>query len=1044
MTTPVVAANASLPIVTVSSGNPVLGNSGVTVTFTLSNPTGNQFTVTGFTILAPSGWDIVDCNEGGFLSTCTVSATGSSVTFSVAQFFIGTAAGVPPGGDDLFSFSATSPTASTTYPFTSGFTSKVQDASAVSFYNGPSFNLVVMDPTTGIAVSVTPAGSNTVTSYTAGTAPYTATATVTCTVSSTCPSGFEAGLPVVWTDTGTGKTATYPSSFSPASGPTGSAGTQISTFQPSDTAGKTGVPTATIGTSAVTNFAPNTITTYAGSPSAISFTFTNFASDNNHYETAEGTTTHNSAAYPSGFTGAKTLPAEISFSIADKFGNPQAFNNILLTAYTITLTAVSGGGLFDALTLPSAITCAKGADWFAGATDLLVACPAAGSSAAIPFNYYQSTVWGSIGELSATVSGTYATASFSGSGTSNEVITSTFALVSPTPAVNAPTGVTLPWVPAGDKVNVTASVAALSTCGAGAALCPTQQGVPVSIFLNQVTSYETKPGAMDYGAHSVLTSGFSNGAFDTNTLQLHTNSAGQVSALFTLDTVACEDQANACTTIPNAFGSHAFYFSNVTAPTDTSLTATLGQGADSANVITIAGTPASFALNAYFDYITTPPPGALDEKTTTAATSTSFKDSLFLDVVISDKYGNLAFNPGPSNLQVNLVATGGLLTASSVYIPASCSDTAGTTTACTTPFGPIQWTMPSSTGTITLTATGVISGNTITNHTSISVVSPLPTFAITSPTAGVNNVIYGKSTTVVFHGQANVSLGYDFTTSTEAWSAADPDVYIASVTYSIDGAHAQSAVITALTGQVVFSVAALITNGLHTVQFNATDSNGNTVVGSKYSVLADTSAPTVAFITKAKAEVNSSNPLTFTVTDPEGDLGWATVSYNGTALTQSLIAVTPSVNSSSTLGKATTYTVTARLPSGRWSVTVGAKDLAGNTAPTATEIVTAVLATDLSFTATQITQQSFAGQPAIEATVTNNLPTAFSAIVYATISGSGNIPTATINGLASGGSSQIFLSLAGLAPGTYTVTFVVYSTLGVPLSVPYTTSVTIS
>lgn len=1063
LTSSVFASNANLPSIKATSGNPVLGaTAGIVVTLTISNPSTNQYTVTAVTVNAPSGWTMTGCTKGGYLFEqvspgCTISGTGSSVTYTVSNFYVGTGSGVPPGANDIVTFTATSPGATTTYPFTSTFTTKVQDASALNFYDGPSFNLIVMDPTTSISVSVTPGGSNTATTYTAGTTPYSVTATVACTVSTACPSGTEALLPIVWSDKGTGATAAYPSSFSPASGPTGPVGTQTSTFQPSDTAGTTGIPTATIGTStcALCSASAPAITTVAGPPSEISFTFTNYASDSNHYVTTEGTTTNTNTASAT-FTGAKVPTSEISFSIADQFGNPQLFSAI--TLYTITLTAESGGGLFDAATLPAVITCTAGGAWHAGTltgTSLGGSCPSTGSKAAIPFTYYQSPIWGTIGYLSATVSGTYASASFSGSGASNEIITSTFALKSPTPVIVALSGTTpnFPYIYAGDNVNVTAIVAgagvAPSTCNP--ALCPPQQGVPVALFLDNATSYETIATAHDYGANSKIPIGFSNGAINTTSLQLTTNSAGQVSALFTLDTFACEPYpTNPCT---SQAGAHAFYFSNVTAPSDLSLTASLGPSPDSMAtasvhaVITIPGVPNSFTINAYFEYNSSVSPhGALLDLTKTAAASgSSVKDSPFVNIVISDKYGNLAINPGPSNLQINLVASGagggGLPTATSVYIPASCADTTGIAAACQAPFGPIQWTMPSSLGTVTLTATGVITGQTISNYTSISVVSPSPTLNITSPTPGVNNVIYSKSTSVVFKGQANVSLGYSPTAPAGYTPAL---VSIASVTYSVDGGTVQKAVITPGSTKVVFSVAASFTKGLHTIQFNASDTIGNKIVGGKYSVLVDTSAPTIKFLTHAKAEVNSTSPLQFTVTDPEGDLGWISVKANGTAISQSLISVTPSVNSTSTLGLPTTYTVTASLPSGMWSVTVGATNLAGLAATPVAEVVTAVLATDLSFTAKNVAQSTFAAQPAIEATVTNNLPTAYSAIVYATISGSGNIPTATISNLAAGGSTQIFLSLAGLAPGTYTVTFVVYSTQAVPLSVPYSTTVTIS
>lgn len=99
--------------------------------------------------------------------------------------------------------------------------------------------------------------------------------------------------------------------------------------------------------------------------------------------------------------------------------------------------------------------------------------------------------------------------------------------------------------------------------------------------------------------------------------------------------------------------------------------------------------------------------------------------------------------------------------------------------------------------------------------------------------------------------------------------------------------------------------------------------------------------------------------------------------------------------------------------------------------------------TDQSFTAQNIAQSTFAGRPAVKATVTNNLQIPFTAVVLATLTGSGVMPSATISALAPGSSTDVFLSLAGLTPGMYTLTFVVYSMQGVPLSTPYSIDVSV-
>jgi len=1009
--TPVFAANASAPTITITSNNPVAGGASPTISMKVSNPASNQFTITGFSFVTPTGWSVTVCTAGGFLDVCTVGAGGGGVTWTVSTFTIGTGAGIPPGSSDVLSFTATAgsaPTSSATYPFTSTFSTKVQDASSVGFYNGPSFSIQVMDPDTTVTVGAL------TTPYVAGSAALTVTATVTCGAdqnTAVCPGTLgEPNLPVGWTATGGTYIASTTYSFTPSTSTSTSAGTATTTFQPSNKAGDHTFVTATIGTSAVTGTSPGAVATVAGAPTQVTWTLTSAATDGNHYITTQATTA-NGGGSVTPVTGAEMVNTGASYSIADKFGNPVAFNTALLT-WTVTLTALSGAGIFDALGLPSVITCTNGgASWMSGATALTptVACPSAGTSATLPFNYFQSATYDSIGELSAGVSGCLGagcpgSGAFAGAGQSGQLITSTFAAASPVPVVyltsaEKAAGVVLPSVPAGDQVNVTAT------------LGTAQAGVPVQLMLDLGTSYETAPAAADYGASSMVTIGFSNGLTYITAI---TNAHGQASALFTLDTLATPTAA------------HAFFLDNVTRPTDSGSAATITFPTDTttnstdqaAAIVTIPNTPATFTVLTYYD-----------STLATAATHAAAGASLYVDVTISDQYGNVAVNTALTAIQITLAASAGTLSATTVYINHLASDTASS-------FGPVTWTMPGAVGSASLTASGVLAGKAITSApATIGVVSPLPTLAIISPVPQ-SGTIYSKSNSVVFTGQANVSIGY---ASTGALA-----VKITGVTYSIDGGTPLTAPITP-GNKITFSVAATMTAGLHTVYFNATDSQGNVASSSKYSVLVDTVAPTVAFTTKTGAVINFTNSVTATITVPEGDLNVTSVtaSLNGTALASSHVTVTGTNN----LGHSVTYTVTLTgLTAGTDVIGLSATSLAGltGTATSVTVTVQVAFATSVLITsATYGTLGSFTG---ISVSATNTWTTSQSLVVFAVWKNSAGQTVAVTTGgltLAAGASGTTFAPLASALPsGSYSVSVFVITTANQPVSSP--TSITAS
>jgi hypothetical protein len=486
-----------------------------------------------------------------------------------------------------------------------------------------------------------------------------------------------------------------------------------------------------------------------------------------------------------------------------------------------------------------------------------------------------------------------------------------------------------------------------------------------------------------------------------------TNANGLASDLFTIDTVAT----------PTA--SHAFFVANVTAPTDASATHEFANSIDSAAAITAPAAASTFTVLTYYDNGLTPP------ATTHAATGAT----LYVDVTISDAYGNVAENTASTAIQITLTPTAGLLTATTVYIISLGTDTASS-------FGPITWTMPSSTGTAKLTASGVLGGVSKTSAPdTITIVSPLPTLAIIKPVP-VSGVIYSSSNSVVFTGEANVSIGYAATGPEKAW--------IASVTYKIDSGSVLTAPIT--TGyQITFSVAATMTAGLHHIVFNATDSNSNVVTSTTYSVLVDIAAPTMKFLTANGASLGYGQSAKAWIVAAQGDLNATSVAVtiNGTAATSTQFSITGANN----LGHSVNYTITITgLVAGHDVLGLSAKTLAGLSATASGITVVVTVPPSQSVVINSAAYGTLGSFNGITVTATNVWSTSQNLVVFAVWKNSAGQTVAVTTGglsLAAGAQGTAFAPLAGGLPsGSYTVSVFVITTGNLPVS--STTSITAS
>jgi len=989
-------------------GNPTFPN-GDWVGVAVNNPASNQYAITSFTISAPNGWTITSCDwQDDYIENCV--ASGATATFYFVYGSDNTP--LPPGAQALPEVYAVAPYAGSTgagstYPYSSTLTMTVQDESSSSYYAGNSFNLLVLSPTTGIALTVTPGGSNLVTQYTAGTAPYSLSAKVTCTASTVCPGGVEQGVPIGFTQTGYNPASTgY--SFTPSSGTTSSGGIATSVFQPTNIAtdnvnpSTPATPYAYSGPSLseeTIDASGAAISTGPGSPSTVSYTLTAAAFPTTDWLPFSGTTTNtNSGAHTftgavlcvatqQSCTGASPTNTAIGISAADRWSNPDSFGagGVTFAAGQDIFIQTASGGQFDTTLLPSSITCGVTAGF---------ACPVAGNSVPEPFNYYQGASYGTAGVLTTTITGTYGGSTFSVSGSSGTIETSTFAnSVSFETTAHAALGAT--------------NVVAGKTLTIEAVLSTVQQSVPLTIAV------------CDHGTCGATSKGYT-GSFSVASGV--TNSSGIFSTTFTPSTKA---------------GQVAILNATVLAPTN-ALPKNTVVGV-SAAITTIAGVADKFTV------VVGPNPTLSPSPISTTIPSAT----LYVNVVTSDLYGNPVSTVGPNQVQVSLVASPNTITVTSAYIPTNCFETNGTTgNGCSvgfSSFGPIAWTLGSTIGsTATISASGVLNGALTTSATdTITIVSKLPTLSVFSPKP-LNNVIYSNSVNVQFRGWANVSTGYNDCTG----GACPAEVTMSSLGWQVGSSGTwQSTGLAGTTAQ--WSVIATLPSGLSAVTFNATDSKNNVVVSSTYSVLVDTSAPTVTDVTTAGSTLNAGQLFQTTIVDTEGDLNTTygahgvEVTYNGTVLAASNVQLSGTNN----LGSSVTYTLTALLPTGHWSVVVSAEDLAGNTGSSAAELVsvTVAFADSITFNTSTAVYGQVGAYKGITLSVTNSWSTSQTIVVYATFKSGTSIYVAQgTTTLSPGQTAPVFcIDIGVIPPGTYTVTFSAVTTSNQAVSAP-TTPITIT
>jgi len=529
--------------------------------------------------------------------------------------------------------------------------------------------------------------------------------------------------------------------------------------------------------------------------------------------------------------------------------------------------------------------------------------------------------------------------------------------------------------------SVNASIAAGGSATVSETLGTAQQGVPITLNLC-ATCTGTSPG---------YDSKFSDGS---QSVTLYSSSTGTVSATIPVNVTV---------------GSLARFNATATRPLTQLSTNTIASPFSS-QVITLVGAINTLVINVAANSGASPGPNIA--KAINGSTA-------YVDVAYADAYGNLIpIGSAPHNqIQIALSASnGGLLSATNVYIASGQVSTNGTGS-----IGSIQLTLPKTIGTaVVITGTGVVSGKTVSGTSSVTTVSAAPSMNVTSPIP-LSGKLYANTTLVTFKGIANASAG---SLSTN----------IASIGYKVGSAGWQSVATPAL-HNVAWSIPVVLAVGLNTVTFNVTDSESPSVttVGTPFTVLVDTAAPTFGTITVA----NNTNVANVNVTSAGGDLNATSAQAwtNGTLVPSSSVTVTGTNNP----GSSVTYQVTVSgLATGTSSLKVAARTLAGSLgSTTATVKVTAVTSTTAFTFPSTASSCTLGTYNAVCVSVMNTQSAAITGVVFAVVHNAAGqtvqVATSTVSSLAAGSSTTAYVVLS-VPAGTYTVNVFVWSSTGASIS----------
>lgn len=968
------AQNASLPTIK-TTPTLVLQETPTALKEAVTNPASNAYSITSVTFIAPSGWNFTDANNvaltgAGALAFCTAGGWFSTIAVSTTAIQCSGGTGLPPG----FTATLTGGSVSIQGPASPKAAAPVTGSFTTSVADASGSGAYPGPSWTetsiaGSGVLVSPAHT--------GEVPPTITITGN-------PTTYTAGAaPVTVTATLTAPSQPgVPLGFSAANGAYPTSGF-TTTFTPSSgVTSATGVLT--------TSWQPSN---WAGDNTAVKGTITGALAASIPSGTGAQVTTTGAGSptkvtfylpasptifpathYVTGFVVitatnyADIAAAGISFSATDAFGNPAG---AAVTGGTIT---AANGFFYET---PATTTCAVTLG--GGLCQYNV-----GTSTGLVPEYSQSGTYASIGQISATLTGGAGASAFSVSGTTGFIQTSTFA-ASASFQGNEPVG---------------GAIASGSTVGYKVNLNVAQTGVPVKL---QVCVHSA------CAATSKGYSGtFSNGQSSISGV---TNSSGSFASVFT---------------ISNKLNAAVVMNASISAPVDVAANPQSFYSAVSPTVTTTFGAAAKFAVYAAFGN------GQGSGNSGPATNFATAGATVYVDILLTDAYGNVVNNPSPQQIQIQLTTSGvgtpagGLLSVTTDYIAGGTQSTNNTGAGS---FGPDAWTLSTTLGASTVTAVGVVNGVQVTGSDTVTTVSSAPTINVKAPTP-VSGVIYSSSPFVTFSGKANASVGYP------------GSVTVNSIGYKVNS-NPWVKTSASMLNKVVWSIPVTLATGLSTVSFNATDSKSNVGITTpaSFQVLVDSAAPTFAFSTAS----SNNGCVAVTVSSAAGDFNTASfaATYNSVAVPAASISWT----GTQTLGSPSTLTANVcGLVSQTATFAVSGSNFTGVSGSNSESLtVTVPFANSITFntgTATYGLNGAFKG---VTVTVTNGWNTAQTIVVYATLKSGSSIYVAdgTVT-VGSGQSATVFcIDLQTIPAGSYSVTFAAVTVANQAVSAP-TTPITLA
>lgn len=965
--------NRTLPILSFSP-DVVISSTVTSLGTMVTNPSSNPYFINSITIIVPNAnWMFSGTPTCGNAFLRTVTAYSSNA--------IECSGSLPPGVSEVLNIGSILPPLSpaTSSAVSGNFTTLYADSgSNTAVYEDNPLTLYDISPTS-IQISIDPRVQNTVTNYIAGTEPYLVSATL---------SSGQQGVPMDFTFSNPNypSMANYSASMNPSLGFSNATGTTTSVFTPSNHAGDSTNLVASIANSTVlTATLASSIITQAGAPSKVIIqsinSSTNAYAVSSHYLTNEGTTigTINDQM----FTGAVAAKTDVRYVVTDSYSNPVSLDTISQLSISITAT---GGGLFDGDSPDSLVPVVKCG---IGAVGVTFSCPNGQTYNALPFNYFQSSLYGYVGLISITIIG----AGIDITGTSGKLITGLLSTVgqikADSPAILATNrGDTLPNIRAGDILNVSVS------------LPINQAGVPITLSICQKD--EMDGSGVNCNTNTNATGTFSTGA--SNILLTSINSpSSSAFALFNASTIS---------------GSTVSFVYSLSVQDDSGVKGIKVNSSQSESIHIIAG-PASKLKVSLFSAYGNPASSSTDDIITNGRVLNG--SSVYVNVAFADAYGNVAPAPTISYL-ITLQPSSGSVSVTTISGGSGCVDT-----QCS--IGLVAWYLPNVVGDVsTLTASAEINGTFVSSDYLVTTVSASPLISI-QPSG--EKVIYSDNPEILVQGLANVSSGFP-----RSPAHSNPNT-ITKLAYRV-GIKGAWTDIPIVQGQdESWSLSLILPQGMSLVYFNLTDSLGNEAsISQEY--LMDASHMNVT--TPMVVGTN----ITLNIIDAEGDINSSSIKawLNGTVVPSSSLII----SGSEIEGNYSSFSLTlVSLGAGKWNVTVSAADFSGDSATTKANVLVSYPQDDTF--SLNITSLSLLGPyHIINASVISHSPTTQIVYVIAVVQDSlGQIVSVSTATVALPPEGTTFAEpILNVGTGSYKVQLFIWSTSGISLSQTQTMNVTIA